>query len=399
MYLFVCIMATSLWFFASAKDTELENLKWRVNLPVKSSANRLAIEPQAIQPDRDGRYHSMIVSRDVSPHVHAASALPTTDGGILAFWYGGSREGAKDVKIFQARWHHGLKSWSEPEEIMGPRALSFALRRYVKKVGNPLAIRVANGDIWLTFVSVSIGGWAGSQLNWISSSDDGLTWSAPKRWVTSPFFNVSTLVKSPGQLYLNHWVGIPIYHEFIGKFAEYLILDSDGRIQHKARMDWGRDNLQPLVLPLSEDSAASYLRFAGGAPNQLLYTRSDDAGVSWQPSEPIALPNPNASVAGVGLSSQEQILVFNNSKIDRRVLSLGYSSDQGKHWETIHDFENAQDDVGEFSYPVLINDGDLFHLFYTWNRKHIKHLYFDQAWLTKKITSQRLGVSFEKIAD
>ena len=182
------------------------------------------------------------------------------------------------------------------------------------------------------------------------------------------------------------WVGIPIYHEFIGKFSEYLLVDSNGRIRNKVRMDWGRDNLQPLVLVTSPRNANAYLRYAGDPPNQLLVSGSSDAGMSWRVPSPIELPNPDASVTGLVLSRQEQLLVFNNSPTDRSVLSLAYSRDQGRTWSVLLDFERSEaGGLDSYSYPVLMKVGNYYHHFFSRSRQHIQHIYFDDAWLARQI--------------
>jgi len=41
----------------------------------------------------------------------------------------------------------------------------------------------------------------------------------------------------------------------------------------------------------------------------------------------------------------------------------------------------------EFSYPSLLQDEQgNYHLVYTWLRKRIKHVQFNEAWLTQKLT-------------
>ena len=57
-------------------------------------------------------------------------------------------------------------------------------------------------------VAVSIGGWAGSSISVMHSDDDGVTWSVPKRLITTPLLNLSTLVKGSGFLFADGTMGI-----------------------------------------------------------------------------------------------------------------------------------------------------------------------------------------------
>jgi len=97
--------------------------------------------------------------------VHSATLTELPQGGVQAFWYGGSREGARDVGIYTARLLPNERSWTLPREVMTRPRLSEELGRYIKKLGNPVAFLDASGQVWLFFVSVSVGGWSGSAIN------------------------------------------------------------------------------------------------------------------------------------------------------------------------------------------------------------------------------------------
>jgi predicted neuraminidase len=66
----------------------------------------------------------------------------------------------------------------------------------------------------------------------------------------------------------------------------------------------------------------------------------------------------------------------------RSSLALAVSRDQGQNWQTVRHFERLDDGSGEFSYPYLIraSDGNM-HLLYTWNRKRIRHVAFNDNWV------------------
>ena len=52
------------------------------------------------------------------PSCHGSTLAELPNGDVLAAWYAGSREGAKDVAIFTARRFYGSEAWIEPEIVV-----------------------------------------------------------------------------------------------------------------------------------------------------------------------------------------------------------------------------------------------------------------------------------------
>jgi predicted neuraminidase len=260
------------------------------------------------------------------------------------------------------------------------------LKRHVRKLGNPVAGRDRDGRLCLYFVSVSVGGWAGSAINLMTSEDEGDTWGAPRRLVASPFFNISTLVKGAPLRLTDGTIALPVYHEFLGKFGELLRLDGEGRVLGKTRLSWGGSSLQPVILPHSETEAVGFMRYAGEPPPRVLMIRTGDGGEHWSAPVKTALPNPNAAVGGVLLAGGPLVLAINNAEENREQLSLAVSSDFGNSWRIARELEGdslpPHAPVREYSYPWIMQDslGNV-HVLYTWGRSRIKHAVFNRAWL------------------
>jgi len=98
------------------------------------------------------------------------------------------------VAIYTSLYSPNEGTWSPERAVITRELAQRQLRRYVRKLGNPVAGRDRAGRLCLFFVSVSVGGWAGSAINLMVSEDEGETWGPPRRLVASPFFNISTLV-------------------------------------------------------------------------------------------------------------------------------------------------------------------------------------------------------------
>jgi predicted neuraminidase len=321
--------------------------------------------------------------------VHAASLIGLKQGGIRAFLFSGSREGAPDVVINTAVLDPKSNTWGAPSVVMDRVAAEKGLSRYIAKLGNPVPARLADGRLQLFFVTVSIGGWAGSSISTIFSEDEGATWSRPQRLITSPFFNLSTLVKSPAVAFTDGRLGLPAYHEWIGRFGEFLRLDA-AQVLDKRRMSAGRSAIQPVMFVNDAQSATALFRQtrSAGQPKQIPVSVTQNAGQSWQSLGDLEILNPNSAVAGVLLRNGVRLLALNNIEAGRYRLVLMMSKPKSDEWHIVETLENdevlPEQERKEFSYPYLLSThGDDVHLVYTWDRKKIRHFYFSSAWLDR----------------
>ena len=331
-------------------------------------------------------YRQQLLPNSAERSVHSATAAEISGGRLRAFWYGGTREGAADVSIYTSVYSSVEGSWSPERAVVTRESAQRQLQRYLRKLGNPVVGRDRNGRLWLFFVSVTVGGWAGSAINLMVSEDEGETWSEPRRLIASPFFNISTLVRGPLLQFVDGTIGLPVYHEMLGKFGELLRLDAEGHAIRKTRLSWGRSSLQPVIAPRSDTEAVGFMRYAGDPPNRVLMIRTSDGGATWTAPVKTPLPNPNAAVGGVLLANGPLLLALNNAEENRESLSLASSTDFGNTWRIAHEFEgdssSPQPPMREYSYPWIMQDeaGDV-HVLYTWGRTRIKHVHFNRTWL------------------
>ncbi|MDH4217012.1 MAG: exo-alpha-sialidase, partial [Gallionella sp.] len=286
--------------------------------------------------------HSYFVSTQHNIHTHAASLVELGDGRIRAFWFAGSREGAPDVEIRSAVFDPTSSRWGAEHSIANRLETQRGLLRYVKKLGNPVALRAADGTLWLFYVTVSLGGWAGSSITAIASKDDGATWSPARRLVTSPFINISTLVKSAPFFYSDGSFGLPVYHEFIGKFGELLRLSASGEVIDKQRLSSGKTTLQPVMLIQNPQQATVLMRYSGPGPRRVVTTSTGDAGQHWSTPAKTALANPDAALSGIVLPGGRILLALNDTEEARNSLSLAVSGDGGATWKTILQLEDQR---------------------------------------------------------
>ncbi len=372
-------------------------------------------------PDRRFSFDAGFVSASPGRAVHAASLVELRDGRLRAVWFSGSREGAADVSVQTSVMDPLNLKWGPESTLIERHQLQRGLWRYVKKIGNPVIARAPDGSLMLWMVNVSLGGWAGSSISWVRSTDEGETWSLPRRLVTSPFLNVSTLVKAGPVAMGNGDVSLPVYHEFIAKFGEVLRINSDGQVVGKVRITDSQTSLQPVLLALSPQRAEVYLR--SGNAQALMTSETTDSGKSWSPTQPSAWPNPDSALAGLLSSTGIRWLALNPAERNRDVLALLSGSavqalKGARPWIvessvsprvpiSNDDFEsllsrellargadpaqalayvasakrqlcNGGSCAQEFSYPFLLQSRDGYiHLVYTWHRTRIKHVRFN----------------------
>ncbi len=385
-----------------------------------------------------GRLQAHLASSRQQTTTHAASLVELHDGRVRTFWFSGSREGAADVTVNSAIFDPVSGTWGAEQVVTGREQTQRGLNRYIAKVGNPVAVRAANGELWLFYVTVSLGGWAGSSITLMTSSDEGEHWSTPRRLITSPFINISTLVKSAPFFYADGTMGLPVYHEFVTKFAEILRLDQAGKVIDKQRLAaGGQGTLQPVVLVQSAQQALVLNRYAGkDAEKRVVSIATNDGGWHWQAPQKSTLRNPDAALTALVLDDGKLLAVLNDQAHGRESLSLQLSADGGETWRELHRLEEMNGlrnieleetacldvvahllrgsdpvlhkaDQGqlaayvasarpqivgrggchfEFSYPYMIQtrNGDI-HLAYTWNRTFIKHVRIDPAWLKYRL--------------
>lgn len=327
------------------------------------------------------------ISEGQTTEAHSAS-IAINQGIPVAVWYGGTEEGHRDVAIFVSRFENDR--WSEPEAVINRASAEAGLNRYIRKVGNPALHTWSDGSLGLFFVTVSFGGWAASTISYMESLDRGKTWSQPERLVTSPFLNLSTLVRTDGLNLLGGDLTLPVYHEMAGKFAETLHLSRDRVVLDKVRISRGKHSLQPAIASTDADHGYALLRYAGSEPYRLLASRTLDGGLHWEAPHAIDLPNPNAAVAVINIGEKSMLMALNDLEDGRHKLSLALNRNisEGEDWQIIKTLESESSTPPpgqreyQFSYPSFaVDDEGYIHLAYTWNVKRIRHLKFNKAWL------------------
>lgn len=324
---------------------------------------------------------------------HGSSICTLPSGDILAIWYAGTREGSADVALFTSRLVDAGGNWTAPHLAMNREMAGDELDRVIKKIGNAVVFPDRSGNLWMVYVSVSVGGWSGSALNVKSSQDEGLTWSESHRLTINPFFNLGSLVRNKPIYADDGRIGLPVYHEMALKYPQTLWLTPGpgGTIaDYRVRNHSSKAGLiQPALVPLKDDRMLMMLRDHGDE-RRLRTAYSDDNGWNWAPTAPSGLPNPDSAVDALRLRDGRIVLVYNDAEHGRENLRLAVSDNEGLTWRTGATLEST--DAMEYSYPSLAEDGQgRIHLTYTWRRKRIRHVMFNTAWLDQGLARTTLA--------
>lgn len=364
-----------------------------------------------------------------APSVHAPTLTELPNGRLAAAWFAGSREGASDVRIVfsERKLPHASDSpdpsgtqghWERPRTIASREQTERDTRRNVRKLGNPVLFTDGN-TVHLFYVSAGMGGWAGSSINHRRSNDGGENWGSAKKIISSPFMNVSTLVRTPPVRLADGSLGLPVYHELITKHGEWLRLSPHGEVLSKTRMPHPRATLQPSVIALDTQHAIAFLRDAGPGEGHIQISQTRDAGQTWQAQNSLPLTNPNASIAAIKLHDGRILLAANPSR-GRHILELWLSDTTGQNWthraivdspDTVAPSNERNTSIGannaeapakssgpavtdESSYPALLQtrDGNI-HLAYTWHRQRIRLVSFNVAWLNSQASAKDTAIA------
>jgi predicted neuraminidase len=315
------------------------------------------------------------------PMAHCATLAVLPNGSLLTAWFGGTYETAADQVILASHRASSDDGWSSPEVIaQAPKHAS----------GQPVFLVRPDGEVWLFFVMIMdpglppsstsfnmlppIAAWTSAQPYWQRSSDDGQTWTSPEHLLDYPglMFRSRPLVL-PGRIIL------PVYDENTWE-SRMLISDDDGsswRLTDPIVSPPG--NIHACLAQFSDGRLLAYLR-TGGQGGSIWRTESWDKGETWNAPTPTTLPNPNSGIDLLRLRSGRLLLAFNNSQTSRTPLNLALA-DEDEDWRWI---QTIEDGPGEFSYPTLAQtDNEQIHVVYTFQREHIHHFCFTEAWLRK----------------
>lgn len=311
------------------------------------------------------------------PQAHA-STIAETPQWLIAAWFGGTKEGNKDVCIYTSRLVNN--KWTKPV-MVADGVLNDTLRYACY---NPVLYHAPTGELLLFYkIGPNVAGWTG----WIMrSKDNGLTWSKrealPKGFL-GPIKNKPELINGtlicPSSTEKNGW---KVHFEYTKDWGKTWTKSDD--------INDGKtfSAIQPSILKYKDGKLQILCRSKNTTINE---SWSSDGGKTWSAMDSTSLPNNNSGTDAVTLKNGWQLLVYNhvkptpdlpNGKGARTPLNVALSKD-GKQWYAALVLEDSP--VSQYSYPSVIQSSDgMVHIVYTWRRLKIKYVKIDPSKLKLK---------------
>jgi predicted neuraminidase len=315
-----------------------------------------------------------IAEHPAAPSCHASTIVEgEKPGELLAAWFGGSDEGARDVVIWLSR-NEG-RGWSRPEEVAN--GVHDAVRIQYP-CWNPVLFKMRNGPLLLFYKEgPTPSSWWGMLK---TSEDNGATWSRPKKLPAGIFgpIRAKPIELAGGTLFCGSSSETDGWRVRIEKTKKPLSDQAWSRTAPLNRaLDWAA--IQPTILEWPDGNIQILCRTKQDVITECW---SGDRGETWSRMKATELPNPSAGIDAVMLKDNRGLLVYNHATSGRGTLNLAVTP-EGRRWFAAMVLENTPG--AEFSYPAAIQTSDgLVHITYTWQRKKIKHVVIDPAQLTLK---------------
>lgn len=315
--------------------------------------------------------------------VHSATlAHIDSQNQLMTAWFGGSREGAKDVQIY-ASWLDLDKPnavWSAPKVIVSPQSLAAQSGTYIKKLGNPVLYQAQDGTVHLFVVATSYAGWAAAKIYHLTKpkdtrSDDEFVFR--QILPLSPLVNVSHLVRTPPVALADGGFYLPVYHELAHKFEVLLRFDNDGNLIQKIRPNHLTQRLQPTLVALNDSDCLMTARNRHSSP--ILIQKCHQGGLQWDNVITTTLNNDNNSL-NIFSFDKNNYLTHNQSKNGNSRYALWLSHLSGQFNITPF-IELDYSDQSEVSYPTTLVVGDTVHIVYTYERTAIRHIAINNTFI------------------
>lgn len=313
-------------------------------------------------------FSSKVFEDGFIPSVHASTIIKLGENEFLCAFFGGTREGNDDVKIWISRFKDG--KWSQPEIIA---------KGDNEPCWNPVLFQY-DGKIMLFYkVGKPIPQW---RTMLTESFDNGATWSEPKELVKGDIGGRGP-VKNKAIRLSDGRICAPASIETKTCWDCFTDISSDGGktwqksefVPYDHENNEGKGIIQPT---LWEDGGKIYMLTRSTASN-IMISESED-GLNWSPAERTELPNNNSGIDCVRLEDGRLVLIYNpvtGRHGDRNIIGISESTDNGRSWTPCMVVEKDDDTEAEFSYPAIISDGRYVYTTYTHYRENIMFRIFE----------------------
>ena len=341
----------------------------------KWSAPALSTSPRPIHWKLEAQ--GAVPMPDGMPVAHASNLLvmpANHPAAVTMFWFSGERESATNVEIAASQYQRSTQQWTPARLVVNRFAIGSQLGWGIRRLGNPVPWLDSQGRIHLFIVATGAGGWAASRILHLRQTDpanvlDSFQFEPVRVLPLSWFWYTSFLVRNTPLPLEDGGMMLPVHFELGIKYPVALRFDAEGNFSGMVRISQRKYLLQPSFVMRSTTEWLALMRHS--YHGKIAVSRTTDAGLHWEDIPSLPLNNPDAAVAGLGLTSNNMLLLHNSSIGSRRVLDWSAST-QGEDWQRVHNLAHGEKG-NEFSYPALAwHDADQrLWVSFTMNRQHI----------------------------
>jgi sialidase-1 len=328
------------------------------------------------------------------------------DGTLLAFVEGrvNGCSDYGDVDLLLSRSKDRGKTWSEPNLIVDNEGI---------QAGNPAPVydfedpKYPNGRLFLFYNTGDASehevrkGNGQRGVHFISSTDDGLSWSPPTDITSQVHFNRQnskldwrtnavtpghalqlSIGVNKGRIYVpaNHSQGPP--QEKYNEYRAYGFYSDDHGQSFKTSPDIPvLSSNEAIGVELENGDLMLNIREQNGDTKTRLVSISNDGGESWNEiffDQNLISPVCQSSIISI-VNDNKQLLLYSGpySKTDRHQMSVLISEDQGKSWPVR---KLIYADTSAYSDLVILDDNSI-GLFYERDRNGLYFARFNLPWL------------------
>jgi len=352
-------------------------------------------------------------------HNHSSSIVELPNGDLLVCWFHGSGErDADDVLVRAARWRKPTGKWSEPFTLADTPGFPDI---------NPTMFIDSKQRLFFFWAMIVAHQWENALMKYRISSDYQQA-SGPPKWelqdniVLIPKNIVektkelvgkdasgrgraadaaAKLTQHASDMYFSRmgWftrthplqlpsgrILVPMYSD--GFSYGIMAISDDGGVSWNASEPIaGHGSIQPSVVRKNDGTLLAYLRDNGPPPKRVQISYSKDDGVSWTLAKDTDIPNSGSSIENIRLRNSHWIMVFNDLESDRYSLAAAISDDEGATWKWKRHLDGNPSAPGQaqYHYPSVIQSKDgAIHVTYSYfvaQGQSIKHVRFNEDWV------------------
>jgi len=299
-------------------------------------------------------------------HAHAPTLAEGPEGDLVVAWYGYPDVEYEAGKIVVARHPRGAHDWAE----------QVVLFDHVKSsLGNPVLFFAPDGRLHLLCALVRGFYWTDAVMIGSTSDDGGRSWAEPRqlRPETGLMVRHAPIERADGSLLL------PAYDE---RKHEPVLLAAAApfdRWEPVARLS-GTPLIQPALVRDDASRLIMLLRPAD-AERVVWRSQSGDEGRTWSTPKPTSLKSAPSGLGGFWWNGNLAVVHNPTQGQERFPLSVSLARAGLNAWVGPRHIDTA---AFELSYPCFLvgRDGDV-HGVYSYNRRFIKYVTLDSAWLNE----------------